>query len=386
MEGSSILVPVGTTATRPVLGADESALRYNSDAGGLEEWTGTEWKNVSAAISAVSMQGKDTEANILAKVDMVAEDLWIASDTLDGWVYDGTTWVNIGPLQGPQGIQGVQGPQGIQGIQGDVGPKGDTGDQGIQGIQGIQGLKGDTGDTGPKGDKGDTGEQGIQGIQGEIGLQGPQGSIGETGPQGPIGETGAGLVVKGTDTVANILLKPGVEGDFWIASDTGDGYSYVAGTWINTGQVKGPQGEQGDQGAKGETGPRGVTGNGVASIVKTATLGLVDTYTVTMTNGSTSTFTVTNGLDGLDVNHISKTSGTGAAGTVDMYTVWGDVAETISLGTFNVYNGQDGIGAINDTTITETTLWSSSKIEAEIKASTQSSKGMDPIVAAIIFG
>ena len=58
LEGSSIVVPVGTTAARPVLGAGESAIRYNSDLGGLEEWTGTEWKNVSADISAVSLKGK----------------------------------------------------------------------------------------------------------------------------------------------------------------------------------------------------------------------------------------------------------------------------------------------------------------------------------------
>ena len=277
-EGSSILVPVGTTATRPVLGAGESAIRYNSDVGGLEEWTGTEWKNVSAAISAVRLKGKDTEANILTKVDMVAEDLWIASDTLDCWVYDGTIWVNIGPLQGPQGVQGVQ---GIQGIQGDTGP---------------------------------------QGIQGETGLQGIDG--------------------KSAYTVA-------VENGF-VGTET---------QWLVS--------------LVGDTGATGATGNGIDSIVKTGTVGLVDTYTVTMTSGDTATFTVTNGIDGtngVDIDHIAKTSGTGAAGTVDVYTAWGDVAETVSLGTFNVYNGQDGTGAINDTTITTTTLWSSKKINDEILA------------------
>ena len=201
VEGSSMLVPVGTTATRPVLGAEESAIRYNSDLGGLEGWTGTEWKNVSASITAVSLKGKDTEANILTKVGMVAEDLWIASDTLDGWVYDGSTWLNVGPLQGPQGIQG-------------------------------------------------------------------------------------------------------------------------------------------------ETGPQGATGNGVASIVKTATLGLVDTYTVTFTDATTTIFDAANGVDGLGVDHIAKTSGTGAGGTTDVYTVYADFAEKQPLGTFNVYNGANGAGTV----------------------------------------
>lgn len=52
-----------------------------------------------------------------------------------------------------------------------------------------------------------------------------------------------------------------------------------------------------------------------------------------------------NGVDGNSVDHISKTSGNSAPGTTDIYTMWGDVAETINLGTFAVYNGADGNGA-----------------------------------------
>ena len=48
-------------------------------------------------------------------------------------------------------------------------------------------------------------------------------------------------------------------------------------------------------GPQGETGATGATGNGIASITKTGTSGLVDTYTITFTNGQTTTFTVTNG-------------------------------------------------------------------------------------------
>ena len=50
-------------------------------------------------------------------------------------------------------------------------------------------------------------------------------------------------------------------------------------------------------GNDGQTGPTGETGNGIASITKTGTSGLVDTYTITYTNGNTTTFTVTNGED-----------------------------------------------------------------------------------------
>ena len=43
-------------------------------------------------------------------------------------------------------------------------------------------------------------------------------------------------------------------------------------------------------------GATGATGNGISSITKTSTSGLVDTYTITFTSGSSTTFTVENGF------------------------------------------------------------------------------------------
>lgn len=57
------------------------------------------------------------------------------------------------------------------------------------------------------------------------------------------------------------------------------------------------------RGLKGETGDKGDpgdTGNGIESIEKTSTSGLVDTYTITYTDGTEDTFEVTNGQDGAD--------------------------------------------------------------------------------------
>ena len=51
---------------------------------------------------------------------------------------------------------------------------------------------------------------------------------------------------------------------------------------------------------KGNDGANGATGNGISSIAKTDTNGLVDTYTITFTNGAKTTFTVTNGKVGAD--------------------------------------------------------------------------------------
>lgn len=63
-------------------------------------------------------------------------------------------------------------------------------------------------------------------------------------------------------------------------------------------KAQGPQGPQGIQGLPGEDGTNGTDGVGIVSITKTATQGLVDTYTVLLTNEQTYTFTVTNGQNG----------------------------------------------------------------------------------------
>lgn len=64
---------------------------------------------------------------------------------------------------------------------------------------------------------------------------------------------------------------------------------------------RGAPGAPGTPGAKGDTGPQGKTGTGVRSIEHTAgdgSPGTTDTYTITMTDGSTAVFTVYNGADG----------------------------------------------------------------------------------------
>ena len=48
-------------------------------------------------------------------------------------------------------------------------------------------------------------------------------------------------------------------------------------------------------GKDGSPGLPGATGNGISNISKTGTSGLVDTYTITYTNGTTTTYTVKNG-------------------------------------------------------------------------------------------
>lgn len=75
---------------------------------------------------------------------------------------------------------------------------------------------------------------------------------------------------------------------------------------------------------------KGEKGSNIATITKTGTSGLVDTYTVTLTDGSTTTFQVTNGSS---IESIEKT---GTVGLVDIYTITLTNGET---STFEVTNG-----------------------------------------------
>lgn len=75
---------------------------------------------------------------------------------------------------------------------------------------------------------------------------------------------------------------------------------------------------------------KGERGSNIATITKTGTSGLTDTYTITLTDGSTTTFEVTNGSS---IDHIDKTS---TVGSVDTYTIY--LTDGTVGGTFEVNN------------------------------------------------
>lgn len=96
------------------------------------------------------------------------------------------------------------------------------------------------------------------------------------------------------------------------------------------------------EGLGGGSGSDSKDGIGIEGIAKTSTSGLVDTYTITLTDGNTTTFTVTNGRDGVNgkdgvgIEDITKTS---TDGLIDTYTI------TLSNGnekTFTITNGTGG--------------------------------------------
>lgn len=193
-------------------------------------------------------------------------------------------------------------------------------------------IKGPTGAQGPKGDPGTNGTSAkITGATASVdGTSGtPQVTVtsegtdssrsfkfaftGLKGAKGDKGNDGTGVSIKSSQSECTAI------GDAYIGSD---GHIYILSTLPSTftdgGEIKGPKGDKGDpgpqgatgaQGPTGETGPRGeqgargetgATGDGIKSITKASTAGLVDTYTITFTSGSTTTFTVTNGQNGSD--------------------------------------------------------------------------------------
>jgi hypothetical protein len=87
-------------------------------------------------------------------------------------------------------------------------------------------------------------------------------------------QASASITGTSPNQVLNLVLPKG---------DTGDAFTYDDFTEEQLADLK------------GETGDIGATGNGIANITKTGTSGLIDTYTITYTNGNTTTYTVKNG-------------------------------------------------------------------------------------------
>lgn len=143
--------------------------------------------------------------------------------------------------------------QGLKGPKGDKGDKGDTGAQGPQGPQGVPGPQGPQGATGPQG------PQGVQGVQGQKGDPGKDGTsfmvIGSVNDSADLPD--AGTVDAGTA----YFVGAAAPRDIYVVAEN-EGVK----TWINQGQLQGPQGVQGPQGIQGiqgiqgETGPQGPQG------------------------------------------------------------------------------------------------------------------------------
>ena len=230
------------------------------------------------------------------------------------WIGDKDTGVQA---QGPQGEPGKDGEDGKDGQDGQTPHIGENGNWWIG--------DNDTGvpATGSAGEDGKDGQNGSDGQDGQTPHIGDNGNwwIGneDTGvpATGPSGEDGK----DGQDGQTPHI---GENGNWWIGDqDTG----------IHA---------QGDPGQDGQNGSDGKDAPVITSIEKTSSEGRVDTYTVSLSDGTSYTFEVTNGengIDGKDGVSITSVEKTKTEGNVDTYTIhFSDGSES----TFEIRNGTDG--------------------------------------------
>ena len=105
-------------------------------------------------------------------------------------------------------------------------------------------------------------------------------------PKGDPGDAGNGI------TSINLTSSNGLVDTYTITFTDGRTTTFVV--------TNGADGHDGKDGVDGEDGKDGKDGRGISSIVKTSSSGLVDTYTITFTDNTQTTFTVTNGAEGQD--------------------------------------------------------------------------------------
>lgn len=150
---------------------------------------------------------KGTVANeaALPSVGNIKGDYWVTEDTGTGFSWNGTSWVNLGVVRGPQGVEGIQGPVGPVGP---VGPKGDTG---------------------------------------------------ATGEQGPQGDIGPGVEILGKFDSSSELPSTGELGQGYLIA--GDFWGWTGTAYENLGRIQGPVGPVGPKGDLGPRGDQGVKGD-----------------------------------------------------------------------------------------------------------------------------
>ncbi len=193
-------------------------------------------------------------------------DAYINQADGDLYVWNGTSWNNVGQIVGPVGSKGdigFTGSSGYAGSKGDIGYVGSKGDIGYVGSSGYAGSKGDIGYVGSKGDIGYAGSSGYAGSKGDIGYVGSKGDIGYTGSDGYAGSKGdIGYV--GSQGII------GFTGSSGYAGSKGDiGYVGSQGIIGFTGSsgYAGSKGDSGYTGSQGYTGSIGYTGSAATGLV-----------------------------------------------------------------------------------------------------------------------
>ena len=314
--------------------------------------------DITAKINGVIQRGVKSVA--------VDENGHLMFTLTDGAVLD------LGSVEGPAGPQGPEGPKGDAGETGARGPAGAAGPKGETGV-GIASISRTSG-TGEAGTtdtytitltdgstaaftvyNGKDGAGKVESVNSKTGAvnltaddvgavpcqysEGPDGATYELA--GHIDMVGHKINRLGDPAAADDAVTKayvdrkvqeavgsgGEAGGYYAPSvDSGGNLTWTASKagmpQVSGANIKGPKGDTGQQGPAGADGGNGV---GIASIARTSgtgAAGTTDTYTITMTDGSTATFTVYNGKDGA--------SGSGSSAVTSVNGKTGDVKLPVS--------------------------------------------------------
>jgi Collagen triple helix repeat (20 copies) len=289
---ASLLGPTGPTGTTGQTGAAGATGATGPQgppgpqgAQGLQGPGGPQGVQGPAGVG-LNMKGTVATSADLPASGNTANDTYTAIDTGHAWTWNGTTWIDIGLIQGPVGPTGLTGPTGATGPAGVNAAAKTTAAFTVPAVGAtvspvyvdvsswmIQNelLWVETAGGGANGAalklSAITGNQlSLVNVTGQVGaivaigaLISPGGPQGAMGPQGP---AGTGILFKGTVATYSALPSTGnAVGDMWITLDTGHGWIWASNnTWSDAGEMQGPPGPTGPTGPTGPAGATGATG------------------------------------------------------------------------------------------------------------------------------
>ena len=144
-QGGGLVGPTGPQGNAGVAGvAGAAGANGANGADGAQGVAGADGTSISILGTVANCAGLPTTGNTIGDLYILDADdaacSYGAGVAGDGYVWTaGNTWLNIGPLRGPEGVQGVTGTDGTDGA------------DGVDGVQGAQGIEGPAGIQGPPG-------------------------------------------------------------------------------------------------------------------------------------------------------------------------------------------------------------------------------------------
>lgn len=144
----NLVIPIGPTGPQGPIGATgPQGITGPTGSQGIQGITGP--TGATGDTGPTGPQGSPASpVNLLGSKNLIADlpttgntlnDAWIVQEDGDLYYWNGTAWISLGQIVGPQG------PQGPQGIQGVTGPQGNTGATGPSGVISVTGPVTNTG-------------------------------------------------------------------------------------------------------------------------------------------------------------------------------------------------------------------------------------------------